>query len=137
MIAFIILINLPLVACKDEGEAPPGPEGSVSTPAGTQVQDEESQGDSDSEEQDEYLQQIGDEVPHDVKTAPPLQDPKVLSSGGPEVLSAYPPEIDADGDGFVDRAITGHPEITVDNCPAVANPDQADRNGNGIGDLCE
>ncbi len=24
-----------------------------------------------------------------------------------------------------------------DNCPAVANPDQADANGNGIGDVCE
>jgi hypothetical protein len=25
----------------------------------------------------------------------------------------------------------------IDNCPGVANPDQADANGNGIGDVCE
>ncbi len=35
---------------------------------------------------------------------------------------------DSDGDGIPD---------CTDNCPDVANPDQTDRNGNGIGDLCE
>ena len=35
---------------------------------------------------------------------------------------------DQDGDGIDDG---------VDNCPAVFNPAQADRNGNGIGDACE
>lgn len=35
---------------------------------------------------------------------------------------------DSDGDGIPD---------VVDNCPFVANPDQADTNGNGIGDVCE
>jgi hypothetical protein len=24
-----------------------------------------------------------------------------------------------------------------DNCPVIANPDQADSNNNGIGDLCD
>jgi hypothetical protein len=38
------------------------------------------------------------------------------------------PDIDTDGDGVKD---------VYDNCPAVYNPDQADSNGNGIGDACE
>jgi len=36
--------------------------------------------------------------------------------------------LDTDGDTITDDK---------DNCPAVANPDQADSNGNGIGDACE
>ncbi len=36
--------------------------------------------------------------------------------------------LDADGDGFCD------PE---DNCPGVLNPDQADGDGDGIGDVCD
>jgi hypothetical protein len=35
---------------------------------------------------------------------------------------------DTDGDGVLD---------TLDNCPAVANTDQADQNGDGTGDACE
>ncbi|MFO0962066.1 MAG: hypothetical protein U0625_04075 [Phycisphaerales bacterium] len=35
---------------------------------------------------------------------------------------------DADGDGIID---------CEDNCPGIANPDQADCNGNGIGDACD
>lgn len=38
------------------------------------------------------------------------------------------PETDVDQDQVADDA---------DNCPAVANPDQADRNRNGVGDVCE
>ncbi len=43
---------------------------------------------------------------------------------------------DSDGDGFGDP---GFPANTCpqDNCPTVFNPDQADSNGNGIGDACE
>lgn len=37
-------------------------------------------------------------------------------------------EGDQDGDGVTD---------SVDNCPYVPNPDQADLNNNGIGDICE
>lgn len=36
--------------------------------------------------------------------------------------------VDTDGDGVCD---------SVDNCPAVPNPNQADSNGNGVGDVCE
>lgn len=36
----------------------------------------------------------------------------------------------------VDTDSDGVPDAT-DNCPTVANPDQADFNGNGIGDACE
>jgi murein DD-endopeptidase MepM/ murein hydrolase activator NlpD len=43
----------------------------------------------------------------------------VISTPGPT---------DTDGDGVLDGS---------DNCPAVPNPDQADGNGNGIGDVCD
>jgi hypothetical protein len=39
-----------------------------------------------------------------------------------------PPPIDTDGDGRSDFN---------DNCPAIANPTQADCNNNGVGDACE
>ena len=38
------------------------------------------------------------------------------------------PSGDSDGDGVTDD---------VDNCPTVANADQADADGDGIGDACE
>ena len=41
------------------------------------------------------------------------------------VVAAAP---DSDGDGIADP---------FDNCPSVANPNQADANDNGIGDVCE
>jgi hypothetical protein len=42
--------------------------------------------------------------------------------------AAAPKALDTDEDGVAD---------CIDNCPDVANPDQADGNGNGIGDACE
>jgi YVTN family beta-propeller protein len=38
--------------------------------------------------------------------------------------------------GGIDRDEDGVPD-GLDNCPDVANPDQADGNGNGVGDACE
>jgi formylglycine-generating enzyme required for sulfatase activity len=38
------------------------------------------------------------------------------------------PDDDTDRDGIVDA---------IDNCPQVANPDQGDCDGNGVGDVCE
>ncbi len=37
-------------------------------------------------------------------------------------------ELDTDGDGIID---------TADNCPAIVNPDQADNDLDGIGDICD
>ena len=37
-------------------------------------------------------------------------------------------EVDGDGDGIADR---------VDNCPLDANPDQADADSDGVGDVCD
>ncbi len=39
-----------------------------------------------------------------------------------------PHETDEDGDGITDG---------VDNCPSVPNPDQADAEGDGVGDACD
>jgi Tol biopolymer transport system component len=58
------------------------------------------------------------------------------SSGGAQVFVAaghtnglmVATAADADGDEIADP---------FDNCPTVANVDQADRNGNGVGDACE
>ncbi len=36
--------------------------------------------------------------------------------------------IDSDGDGVID---------SLDNCPLVYNPSQADSDGDGVGDACE
>ena len=52
-----------------------------------------------------------------------------VAGGGIHTIAIVgPPPIDTDGDGW--------PE-SIDNCPAIANPLQADCNNNGVGDVCE
>lgn len=50
-------------------------------------------------------------------------------AGGNDAGSAYPfaPAWDGDGDGWCD---------SMDNCPSLANPDQADCDADGVGDAC-
>ena len=54
-------------------------------------------------------------------------DFKIIRLPNPESNPYYQPA-DQDGDGLLDAA---------DNCPRYQNVDQADKNNNGIGDVCE
>jgi hypothetical protein len=79
-------------------------------------------------EQDVYYVRIGDRDCNDngVGDADDISsgfDTDLDSDGIPDHC-----ESDADGDGAVDA---------IDNCPFVANRDQIDSDGNGIGDACE
>ncbi|MBN2567189.1 hypothetical protein JXB02_03850 [Candidatus Woesearchaeota archaeon] len=47
---------------------------------------------------------------------------------GSQTVTLIPTSDDADGDNVTNEA---------DNCPAIFNPDQADADGDGIGDACE
>jgi hypothetical protein len=58
------------------------------------------------------------------------------------------PDFDSDGDGIADDGdgsriagdapcVAGAMSACDDNCPDQANADQADGNGNGVGDVCE
>jgi hypothetical protein len=52
-----------------------------------------------------------------------------IAGGGFHTIAiAGPPLIDTDGDGRPD---------SIDNCPTIANPTQADCNSNVVGDVCE
>ncbi len=51
-----------------------------------------------------------------------------VQNNGANIPNCEPEEDDSDDDGIVD---------SEDNCPYVANPDQEDEDGDGIGDACE
>jgi Ca2+-binding RTX toxin-like protein len=70
----------------------------------------------------------------DMMYSPVLKDGAAGRASGlggcdPQSLINGDVEPDADGDGYGDQ--------TQDNCPGVFNPDQADRNSNGRGDVCD
>jgi hypothetical protein len=52
----------------------------------------------------------------------------VVSGGSTTIAVQASSSLDTDGDGRPD---------STDNCPAIANPTQADCNNNGVGDACE
>lgn len=47
------------------------------------------------------------------------------------------PTNDRDGDGIPDRQPWTGADFRLDNCPAAVNPDQADSDQDGIGDICD
>ncbi len=59
---------------------------------------------------------------------PSTEGTQILTAAGNFTLDCTPPARDTDSDGVSDG---------MDNCPMTANRDQADTNGNMIGDACE
>src|SRR5690554_2453788 len=85
----------------------------------------------------------GDGIDNEDDNCPDVANPDQADSNGNGIGDACDSSTadDMDGDGVGDAGDDdmdgdGH-NNDADNCPGVANPDQADSNGNGIGDACE
>ena len=67
-----------------------------------------------------------------------------LDASADEAKNVHLADIDADGDldvlsaSYGDHTVAWYPnELAEDNCPLIANPDQADGDDDGIGDACD
>jgi RHS repeat-associated protein len=64
----------------------------------------------------------------EVRLSSTARSPEEIQAHWTNAQSCVAPGLDTDGDGIPDP---------VDNCPSHPNPDQADSDGDGIGDACE